>query len=78
MNDFIEDEKTPFEGGGVPIPGAASREEGEASENKDEINSDFIRTATTVNTALDDRNTPRAAPNRLTFNLHCIALLKRP
>ena len=48
MNDFIEDEHTPFEGGRVPIPGVASREEGEISEKEDDINSGFIRTATTV------------------------------
>ncbi len=69
MNDLIEDEQTPFEGGGVPFPSDASREEGEISEEEDDINSDFIRTTTTVVTALDDCNPPRAAPTRLTFGL---------
>ena len=69
MNDFIEDEQTPFEGGGVPIPGVTSREEGEISEEEDDINSDFIRNGTAVVTALDDRNPPGVAPNSLTFSL---------
>jgi hypothetical protein len=70
MSDFIEDEQNPFEGGGVPIPADASREEGEISEEEDDIDSDFIRHATRViTTALNDRDHPRAAPTHLTFSL---------
>ena len=68
MSSVIEDENTPFEGGGVPIPVlATSREEGEISEEEDDINADFIRNATTVITIAAD--TPRAAPTLLTFGL---------
>ena len=68
MNDAIEDENTPYEGGGVPIPAAAtSREEGEISEDEDDIDNDFIRNATAVITTSMDP--PRAPPTRLTFSL---------
>jgi hypothetical protein len=68
MSSVIEDENTPFEGGGVPIPVVAtSREEGEISEEEDDINADFIRNATTVITTASDP--PRAALTRLTFGL---------
>ena len=68
MSSVIEDENTPFEGGGVPIPVlATSREDGEISEEEDDINADFIRNATTVITTAADP--PRAAPTRLTFGL---------
>ena len=68
MSDVIEDEQTPFEGGGVPIPdGATSREEGEISEEEDDIDADFIHNAACVITIAADP--PRAAPTRLTFSL---------
>ncbi len=43
MNDLIEDEQTPFDGGGVPIPYVSSREDGEISESEDEPDADTIR-----------------------------------
>ena len=69
MNDFIEDEQTPFEGGGVPIPGAANREDGEISVEEDDMDADFMRNATSVVRGLGDRNPSRVAPTRLTFSL---------
>ena len=68
MSSVIEDENTPFEGGGVPIPVlATSREEGEISKEEDDINADFIRNATTLITTVADP--PRVAPTRLSFGL---------
>jgi hypothetical protein len=70
MNDLIEDEQTPFDGGGYPIPDVSSREDGEISESEDELEADTIRNARTViTTNLDDRDPPRAAPARLTSSL---------
>ena len=70
MNDSIEDEQTPLDGGDVPLPDASSREDGdEISENDDELYANDIRNARTViTTDLDNREHPRAAPARLTFS----------
>ena len=70
MNDSIEDEQTPLDGGGVPLPDASSWEDGDISENDDELDANVIRNARTViTTDLDNRESPRAAPARLTFGL---------
>ena len=70
MNDLIEDEQTPLDGGGVPLPDASTREEGEISESEDELDANDIRNARTmITTDLDNREPPRVAPARLTFSL---------
>ena len=70
MNDFIEHEQTPLDNGGVPLPDAPTREEGEILESEDELDANDIRNARTVITShLDSRKPPRAAPARLTFSL---------
>ena len=70
MKDVIESEQTPLDGGGVPLPDASSREEGEISESEEELDADFIRNASAViTTDLGACELPCAAPARLTFNL---------
>ena len=70
MNDLIDGEQTPLDGGGVPLPYSSTREEGEISESDEELDADFIRNGTTViTTDLGARELPRAAPTRLTFSL---------
>ena len=69
MNDLMESEQTPLDGGGIRLPDASTREEGEISEDEDDIDADFIRNATTVITTDLDRLPPHDTPNRLTFNL---------
>jgi hypothetical protein len=70
MNDLIDDEQTPLDGGGVPLPNSSTREKGEISESDEELDADFIRNGTTViTTDLGARELPRAAPTRLTFSL---------
>jgi hypothetical protein len=70
MNDVIDSEQTPLDGGGFPLPDASSREESEISEDEEELDADFIRNASAViNTDLGACELPRAAPTRLTFSL---------
>ena len=69
MNDLIDDEQTPLDGGGVPLPNSSTREEGEISESDEELDADFIRNAHTLITADLDREPPCATPARLTFSL---------
>jgi hypothetical protein len=70
MNDVIESEQTPLDGGGVPLPDASSREEGEISESEEELDADFIRTASTfITTDLGACELPRAAPARLILSV---------
>ena len=69
MNDLIDDELTPLDGGGVPFPHSSTREKGEISESDEELDADVIRNGTTViTTELGVRELPRAVPTRLTFN----------
>ena len=70
MNDLIDDEHTPLDGGGVPLPDSSIREEVEISESDEELDADFIRNGTTViTTDLGALELPRAAPTCLTFGL---------
>jgi len=69
MNDLIESDQTPLDGGGSPLPDASTREEGEISESDEELDADFIRNAHTMITTELDREPPRVAPARLTFIL---------
>ena len=69
MNDLTESEQTPFDDGGIPLPDASSQEDGEISENEDELDADFIRNAGAMITIDLDRDPPRTAPNNLTFSL---------
>ena len=48
MNDVIESEQTPLDGGGIPLLYASSREEGEISEDEEELDADFLRSARAV------------------------------
>ena len=67
MNDLIDDEQTPLDGGGVPLPNSSTREEGKISESDEELDADFIRNAHAVITTDLDKEPPRAAPARLTL-----------
>jgi len=70
MNEVIESEQTPLDGGGVPLPNASCREEGEISKSEVELDANFIRNASAViTTDLGACELPRAAPARLTFSL---------
>ena len=70
MNGLIDDEQTPLDGGGVPLPDSSTLEEGEISESYEKLDADFIRSGTTViTTDLGACELPRAAPTRLTFSL---------
>ena len=48
MNDVSESEQTPLDGGGILLPDASSREEGEVSEDEEELDADFLRSARAV------------------------------
>ncbi len=60
MIDSIEDDQTPLDGGGVPLPDASTREEGEISQSDQELHADFIRNAYTMITTELDIEPPRA------------------
>ena len=68
---MIDDELTPLDGGGVPLPDSSTPFEGEILESDEELDADFIRNGTTsITTDLGARELPRAALTRLiTFSL---------
>ncbi len=72
MNELIQYEDSPFDGGVSKLVVSKSADE-EVSESEDEVDADFIRSAKNVAApyvdSLAERAPLRAAPTRLTFHI---------